>query len=99
MKTELTKRERHNIYKKALELKNAPYCGGVLISQGLCVLIRYAHTGEIEYNDNSYRYQNTAKIFKEFNLFFEYSNDYNNKEREIILEFCIEMTKPIKRKK
>lgn len=90
----LTKKQRNESYKKALDLLKSPndtYWGGWKI-EGICHALMHTtfpYTGS--YNDYC-----LLSVFREFSLFHpNYIGGFwfeNKIEREIVLEFCIAMT-------
>jgi hypothetical protein len=92
---------RHAFYKKAWRIRNEPYYEAYQgpisnISVGLCILVRVAHTGRKGFF-TPYRWSETIVYFPELGYFLEgLEEQLSNDVRELILLFCIEMTKEIK---
>ncbi len=103
MKT-LTREQRNAVYKRAIEIKDEVvfgvndkrigYCNGEdkLISQGLCILLKYAHL-DIDKSMGEYMYWEVENIFHEFKDFYKSENYiFDDDYRLNVLNKAIEQT-------
>lgn len=90
----LTKKQRHEIYKKAYLIKNDFYRYTDLISSGLCILFRAA----MDKDSEDFMFYETPKHLPELKIFLDELEKLNTTEnetnsiREVITLLCIEMT-------